>query len=195
MSDIAETRPMTASEYLAWEREQVERHEFHRGEVFATSGGSLRHNFLANAAGAELRAAVRPLGCHVLSSDQRIGAHRGERYVYADVVVACGRVEIEPDTTDVLANPTIVVEVLSPSTEAYDRGLKWETYQNLASLTDYLLVSEAAVRVEHFRRLAGGGWSYTSLVAGDSVTLSNGAVLSVDALYDGALELPASAER
>lgn len=93
-----------AEDYLLWERTQPERHEFHRGEVFAMAGGSARHNDLCNAMGAERRAALRRRGCHVLSADQRISAAAGERDVYADAVVACGGLRIEPGTTDVLAN-------------------------------------------------------------------------------------------
>ncbi len=95
------------------------------------AGGSPRHNFLSTAAGAELRAAVRGRGCHVLSSDQRISAKQGARYVYADAVVVCGGVQTEPDAGDVLSNPTAIVEVLSRSTEAFDRGENWEGYQRL----------------------------------------------------------------
>lgn len=182
---------MTAAEYLAWERDQPVKHEYHLGEVFAMAGGSPRHNFLSGAMVAELRAALRGKGCHVLTSDQRISAREGERYVYADSVVVYGPMKTEAGTNDVLANPRIVVEVLSKSTEAHDRGEKWEAYQRLASLTDYLLVAQSAARVEHYRREADGSWRYRLLGAGDTVTLANGAVLMVDAIHEGAFELAA----
>jgi Uma2 family endonuclease len=182
---------MSAAEYLEWERKQTAKHEYHLGEVFAMAGGSPRHNFLSNAVGAELRAAVRGKHCHVLSPDQRISAKQGERYVYADAVVACGGVRLEPGTSDILANPSVIVEVLSPSTEAYDRGDKWEAYQRLASVTDYLLVAQTSVRVEHYRREADGSWRYRVLEAGDAITLANGAGVPVDAIYEGAFDLDA----
>ncbi|WP_437967402.1 Uma2 family endonuclease [Sorangium sp. So ce260] len=182
---------MSAAEYLEWERGQVAKHEYHLGEVFAMAGGSPRHNVLSNAVGAELRAAVRGKPCHVLSPDQRISAKQGERYVYADAVVACGGVRMEPGTSDVLANPSVVVEVLSPSTEAYDRGEKWAAYQRIPSLTDYLLVSQISVRVEHFRREADGSWRYRVIEAGGAISLANGATLPVDAVYEGVFELDA----
>lgn len=190
MGDAATSRHMTAAEYLEWERAQTSRHEYHLGEVFAMAGGSPRHNFLSAAMGAELRAAVRGKRCHVLSPDQRISAKEGERYVYADTVVACGGLRMEPGTTDVLANPTIVVEVLSRSTEMYDRGAKWEAYQRLPSLTDYLLVAQTSARIEHYQR-EGDSWRYRVLSAGDTVTLGNGASVAVDAVYEGAFELDA----
>jgi Uma2 family endonuclease len=189
MGDAAPIQHMSAAEYLAWERMQPVKHEYHLGEVFAMAGGSPRHNFLSNAMGAELRAAVRGKGCHVLSPDQRISAKQNERYVYADAVVVCGTLQTEPGTSDVLANPRFVVEVLSRSTEAYDRGEKWEAYQRLPSLTDYILVAQASMRIEHYQREADGSWRYRVLQAGDTLALTNGATLSIDAVYEGAFEL------
>jgi Uma2 family endonuclease len=191
MGQAAATQRLSAAEYLAWEREQPEKHEFHAGEVFAMAGGSARHNALSIAMAVHLTAALRGKGCHVLSSDQRIAAKEGDRYVYADAVVACGGFQAEPGTTDVLANPKIIVEVLSRSTEAYDRGDKWEAYQRLPSLTDYLLVSQEVARIEQFQRGADGSWRYRLIEAGQVVTLSNGATLTIDAVYEGAFELPA----
>jgi Uma2 family endonuclease len=191
MGDVATTPRMTAAEYLEWERQQPTKHEFHRGDVFAMAGGSPRHNYLSAAVGAELRAALRGKRCHVLSPDQRISAGQGERYVYADAVVACGGVQTEPGTSDVLANPAIVVEVLSPGTEAYDRGDKWEAYRRIASLTDYLLVSQTSVRAEHYQREADASWRYRVLDAGATITLANGGFLTIDAIYEGAFDLAA----
>jgi Uma2 family endonuclease len=189
MSGAATTQRMTVAEYLEWERVQRDKHEFQLGEVFAMAGGSPRQNFLSVALAGELRDATRGHGCVVLSSDQRIAAQPGARYVYADAVVVCGGVQTEPASADVLANPTVVIEVLSPSTEAYDRGAKWEAYQRLASLTDYLLVTQTQVRVEHYRREQGGAWRYQVAEAGGSITLANGITLAVDAVYAGAFEL------
>jgi hypothetical protein len=117
---------MSADESLVWERLQPTKHEYFHGDVFAVAGRSARHDFLSNAVGAELRATMRGKGCHALSSDQRIAARQGQRHVYADAVVGCGGVQTEQGTSDVLANPSVIVEVLSPGTETYDRGEKWE---------------------------------------------------------------------
>jgi Uma2 family endonuclease len=190
-ADVAPTQRMTAAEYLAWERLQPDKHEYLLGEVFAMAGGSIRHSFLAGAATSELRLAFRDAPCRVLTSDTRIAIGSGERYVYADAVVVCGEVRTEPGTSDLLSNPSVIVEVLSESTEKYDRGDKWETYRRVPSLTDYLLVSQLAPHIEHFQREADGSWRYRVLGAGDSVTLATGATLSVDSVYDGAFELAA----
>jgi len=186
------SEPMTAEDYLAWEAEQKEKHELHQGEVFAMAGGSPRHNLLSANVLAVLHGLVRPRGCHVMSSDQRVKL--GESYVYPDVVVACGGVKTEGAT---LVNPSIVVEVLSSSTEAFDRGEKWAAYRGVSTLTDYLLVSQGAAYVEHYRRTdAGdGSWHYRVVEQGGAVQLSNGASLSVDAVYDGAFEVPGDAPR
>ncbi|MEP7126398.1 MAG: Uma2 family endonuclease [Byssovorax sp.] len=120
-----------------------------------------------------------------------MSAEHERRYVYADSVVVCGAMRTEPGTSDVLANPRILVEVLSRSTEAYDRGEKWEAYQRLASLTDYLLVAQTSVRVEHYQREADGSWRYRVLTLGDTVTLSNGAAVAIDAVYESAFDLAA----
>lgn len=190
MSDAAETLRMTASEYLAWEREQPEKHEYHLGEIFAMAGGRARHNYLSNAIGAELRASLCGKPCQVFSSDQRVSVERDKRYVYPDAVVASGGVRNEPGTTDVLTNPTVIVEVLSSSTEKFDRGDKWQAYQRLESLKDYLLVAQSAARIEHYQRQSDDSWRYQLVEAGGSITLSNGARLSVDDIYAGAFEVP-----
>lgn len=184
----SERSHVSAAEYLAWERDQPTKHEFFHGEVFAMAGGSPRHNALGVRVAEALRAVLRGRGCEVFSSDQRIGL--GERYVYPDLSVVCGQIALQPETTDTIINPTILVEVMSSSTEQYDRGLKWEGYQRLGSLTDYLLVSQAEARMELFSREAGGLWHYRALGAGQRVALSGGGELDVDAIFAGVFELP-----
>ena len=182
---------MNAEQYLAWERTQRDRHEFFRGEVFEMPGGRPRHAALTAAVIAELVVALRGTGGRVLSGDQRIAARPGEHYVYPDASVVHGHLELElePGTDDVLLNPSVIVEVLSPSTERYDRGLKWESYRALPSVTDYLLVSQKAARIEHYRREAGSDWHYRVAEAGERVVLSSGAAIEVTAVYEGVFEL------
>jgi Uma2 family endonuclease len=191
MTDAATAQHMSAAEYLAWEREQADKHEFHDGEVFAMAGGSPRHNRLAARFLIHLSAATAEKGCEPQTSDQRIAAEPLKRYVYADVVLICGPMQTEPAARDVLTNPTVVVEVLSPSTEVYDRGLKWQAYRSLSSLTDYLLVSQTETLVEHYRRDSDGSWRYFEYKAGDTITLANGAQLAMDPIYQGVFELDA----
>jgi Uma2 family endonuclease len=189
MTRGADRSQVTAAEYLAWERLQDTKHEFFHGEVFAMSGGSYRHNALGASISSALRIALRGRGCFVLTSDQRVSLWNQERYVYPDLTVVCGAIESQAGTDDVLVNPGILVEVLSRSTEPYDRGLKWEGYQRIASLTDYLLVSQSKVQIEHFRRRDGNHWDYTTCGSGERVVQTNGAELDLDAIFEGVFVL------
>ena len=190
MPRTAERTGLTPGEYLAWEKNQERRHEYFAGEVFAMAGGSRRHNALCASAIAALHSAFeRGAGaCRVFSSDQKVGI-AGDRYVYPDVTVVCGSPEPAGPDSELIENPAVVVEVVSSSTEQYDRGLKWEAYQRIATLTDYVLVSQNEPRIEHFTRGAGGDWTYRAAGAGGRVTLNNGAVLEVDRVFLGVFEL------
>ena len=182
---------MSPAEFLSWERTQPTRHEYCGGEVFAIAGGSPRHNALVANITAVLVTGLRGGPCRVLSSDQRIAVRDAEAYVYADATVFCGGLHLQPGTSDVLDNPSAVVEVLSPSTEAHDRGLKWEGYRRITSVRDYLLVSQHVPRIEHYRRESDGSWHYEVAEAGERLKLSNGVVLSVDEVFSGVMDLAA----
>lgn len=190
MGRVAERSKLTAGEYLAWERAQPVKHELFDGEVFAMPAGSPRHNALCVRMSIALNAALRDRGCVEFSSDQKIAVGDGTRYVYPDVSVVCGGVQLQDGTRDVIVNPQIIVEVLSEGTEQHDRGLKWVSYQRLPSLTDYVLVSQSEAQIEYYRRDSGGRWSYRSFGPGERVELTGGAVLEVDAIFAGALEIP-----
>jgi Uma2 family endonuclease len=185
---VAPRSKLSPAEYLAWEREQTAKHEYLRGEVFAMAGASVRHNRLCSVVNRFLDERLGPLGCHVLTSDQRIVADEGERYVYPDVTVVYGKPVVEDD--DVLTNPTVVVEVLSSSTEQNDRGSKWQSYQQLASLEDYVLIPQWTPRIEHFRRETDGSWSYRAAGPGARIVLANGVELAVDEVFANVMDLP-----
>lgn len=180
---------MSAQEYLAWERTQEAKHDWYEGEVFAMAGASMRHAALTMSVGVELANALRGGPCRVFSSDLKIAARSGKHYVYPDASVLCAPRELEAGTTDVVANPTALVEVLSASTEAYDRGKKWSGYQRLASLTDYLLISQASARIEQYQRTGPYAWSYRAWGSGERVVLANGAAIDVDTVFAGVFEL------
>ena len=184
---VAERSQLSVDEYLAWERQQLTRHEYFGGEVYAMAGGSPRHNHLCSKLSTALEIAHASLACRVFTSDQRVRA-RDRRYVYPDLSVACGTPTFELD--DVMTNPTMIVEVLSGSTEQYDRGLKWDSYQLLASLTDYILVSQDRARIEHFGRAPNSKWVYSAANSAEQITLTNGVELDVDAIFAGVFDLP-----
>jgi len=184
---------MSAADYLVWEREQPSKHEFFDGEVYAMAGGSPRHNALCVNATTSFRTAPAHRDCITLSSDQRIGV-RDSKYVYPDATVVCGRLETQDGAKDVVRNPRVIVEVLSGTTEQYDRGDKWEGYRRIPSLTDYVLISQSKPQVEIYQRQDGGSWSYRAFGPGERLTLSTGALLDVDALFDGVMALPGDDE-
>jgi Uma2 family endonuclease len=190
MTDPPTVQTMSAAAYLEWEREQLDKHEFHHGQVRERPVCSPRHCFLSAAICIELHRAADEHGCVALSSDMRIGTPNREHYVYPDCVVVCGRPQTETGTNDVLVNPAVVIEVLARNTEGYDRGLKWAAYRRLPSLTDYLLVSHTRRRIEHYQRETDNCWRYLVYQAGDVIALTVGARLAVDAVYERAFDLP-----
>jgi len=143
--------------YLAWERASEQRHEYEAGRVIAMAGASADHNRIVGNLHVALRAHLDGAGCEVFLQDLRV-AIAGARYVYPDVVV-CGEAAWADDNFDVLLNPSLVAEVLSPSTELRDRGEKLFAYQRLPSLQDYLIVHQEVARVEHFSH-QGPAWLY-----------------------------------
>jgi Uma2 family endonuclease len=173
----------TFAEYLAYEADSGMKHEYDDGQIVAMAGGSLRHNELAAAMTAALYAG-RKSGCRVFQSDQRVRIPATGKATYPDVSMVCGPIELDPadPTKSTITNPTVIVEVLSPSTEQDDRGSKWQHYQQLASLREYVLVSQAEPRLEHYRRLASGAWEYREVTQG-TLALECGAVLELAALY------------
>jgi Uma2 family endonuclease len=152
------SRRLTPEEYLAMERQSEEKHEYLDGEVFAMTGTSLRHNDIVwNVAGI-LYSQLRGRPCRASVGDMRIQVDATGLYTYPDIVVVCGEPQLADAELDTLLNPTLIIEVLSPSTEAYDRGKKFAHYRTIASLAEVVLVSQERVQVERFSRQPGGGW-------------------------------------
>lgn len=157
MNQAAAEKIMSETEYLAFEEKSKIRHEFMDGEIFAMAGASRKHNLLSTNISTELNLRLRETDCEVYASDFRVKIREGHN-VYPDVAVACGEILTESNDTTLL-NPTIIFEVLSKSTEKRDRGDKAEDYFRLESLTDYVLVSQYRIRVEHFSRQKNNVWT------------------------------------
>lgn len=185
MSTPARAR-LSVEEYLAAERASQERHQFLDGEVFAMGGASQRNNLIVTNLVRELSVQLKGRPCETYANDMRVKVSETGLYTYPDVVVVCGGADFDDEHRDTLLNPTLIIEVLSESTEAYDRGKKFEHYRALASCTDYLLVAQDHVRVEHYARQPQGRWLLTE--AGrprDVVPLpSIGCELALQELYD-----------
>jgi Uma2 family endonuclease len=151
----------TKEEYFALEHSSEDKFEFENGEVFAMSGGSLPHNLISNNINRRLLEALDDKDCIVLNSDMKTAIDIAESYVYPDAQVICGKVEYVEGRNDIVKNPVLVVEVLSDSTERYDRGKKFKKYQTLSSFQEYVLISQTEPLVETFVRQDENHWLYT----------------------------------
>lgn len=143
---------LTPEEYLRIERAAEWKSEYIDGEMFAMSGASRRHVLITGNVYAELRAALRGTPCAAHVIDQRVSTDRQRHYTYPDVVVACDPIQFADDQRDTIMNPTVIVEVLSKSTENYDRGAKFERYRAVPTLAEYMLVSQERIHVELYTR-------------------------------------------
>ncbi len=151
MSSLAAQTIFTPEEYITSERKATVKSEYISGQIFAMSGASLAHTRITADIVTELNIQLRGRECEVVSNDMRVKTGPKGAYFYPDVVVFCGEPRFENNVFDTLLNPILVIEVLSPSTEVYDRGEKFRHYQELTSLQEYILVSQDRVRVEQYR--------------------------------------------
>jgi Uma2 family endonuclease len=148
----------TPAQYLELERKAQDKSEYFRGEIYPMCGASREHNLITGNVGTALHRQLRHRPCEVYQSNMRVKVSPTGLYTYPDVVVVCGAPRFEDAELDTLLNPTVLVEVLSESTEAYDRGAKFEQYRTLDSLMDYLLIAQDRCHVEHFARQPDGRW-------------------------------------
>ena len=180
---------MTAAEYLEREATSDLKHEFINGEAFAMAGGTKNHGALAIAFGGDLRAALIGKPCRQYSSDVRVHVAATGAWFYPDLSVVCGKDESPRTDPNAIANPIVLVEVLSESTEAYDRGAKAIHYRHLESLREYVLVSQTEPRVEVQRKNERGIWELHFFGPGERLELTSlGVTLSIDALYANPLQ-------
>lgn len=183
-------------QYAAGEALSEVRHEWVDGRVFAMAGGTEEHAFLGGTTLRELGTALRGRSCRPLSNDMRLRSLVTGEAHYADAIVVCGARNPHPDDRLTCTNPTVIVEVLSPSTEAYDRGEKFEDYQTFDSLRDFVLVSTGRSHIDHYARNSDGSWTLRSCGPGQAFTLTGCDVtIAVDAIYEGveAVREPAGA--
>lgn len=169
MSAARELR-LTPEEYLAIERAAERKSEYYDGRMFLMSGASHAHVLITSNVSWELNTQLREGSCEVLASDMRLKVTEAGLYTYPDVMVACGDIQFGDSWSDNLLNPRVVIEVLSPSTAAYDRGRKFEFYRALDSLHEYVLISQSEHRVERFtRQSASAEWLHSEVTGLDAV--------------------------
>lgn len=188
---------VTVEEYLAAEREAETKseytdgvvrpkNEYVDGVVYAMTGASINHiNVISNIT-AELVIQLRGRACRVLANEMKVRMPDSRKFFYPDVTVVCGEPQFHDDRTDIILNPVLVVEVLSKSTEAFDRGEKFQAYQQLDSLREYVLIAQDKAVVEQFVRQGAGKWTYAAVIGRES-SLSLPSVeceLNLSAVYD-----------
>ncbi len=183
---------ITSGEYLENERAAEYKSEYYRGEVFAMAGAGNNHNVITGNLIGLLYSRLRGKGCTVYPSDMRLHIPETGLYTYPDVMVVCGRKEFVDEKKDTLTNPVLIVEVLSGSTESYDRGRKFGFYRSISFLCEYLLVDSQRVIAERYLKNEAGLWELHESpgLSGVVQLASVGVDLPLQEVYDGTEDLP-----
>lgn len=179
-------QPMTEAEYLAFERQSEIKHQFIDGEIYAMSGASEDHNLVVGNILASVRPQIRGKKCKIYPSDMKVRTPATGSYTYPDVTVVCGESQFDDKQKDVLLNPTVIIEVLSPSTEGFDRGLKFQRYREIDSLQEYILIAQDSPHIERFLRQGNGQWLLSEADGLDaSLELTSiGCTLKLEEVYE-----------
>ena len=175
---------LTPKEYFAWEEKQLNKHEYIEGEVYAMSGGSRNHSLIAVRFTTLFSNHLSGSACEVGNSDLRVKIVRTSNYTYPDVSITCD--DRDKTTTQYITYPSLIVEVLSPSTEAYDRGGKFRLYANNPVLQDYLLVSSTSIEIDLYHKKDNGEWVITNYQDGDTIELKSiNLTFAIAQIYQG----------
>lgn len=158
----------TPEAYLEFERNGNEKHEYYAGNIYAMAGGSARHNRIAGSTYATLYIQLRQRNCNVYPSDMRVKIVQTGLYTYPDITIVCGNEQYEDEKEDTILNPTIIIEILSPSTEKYDRGKKFQHYRSILSLREYILIAQDEYHIEHFVRQSDNTWVFSETLDRDA---------------------------
>ncbi|MBK6607688.1 MAG: Uma2 family endonuclease [Leptospiraceae bacterium] len=158
--DTIDRKTFTESEYLELERKADFKSEYYNGEIFAMAGATLIHNKIVSNLIFLLNQFLKDKPCDVYPSDLRLQVEKSGLYTYPDITIVCGKTELLDNKFDTLKNPTVLIEVLSDSTEKYDRGQKFSFYREIPSLKEYILVSSKTMKIEKFKRLEDGNYLY-----------------------------------
>jgi Uma2 family endonuclease len=181
----------TRADYLALEASSNVKHEYLGGQIYGMAGGTPEHAALKAAVTGLLFAQIRNTRCRAHDADLRVRVPETGLATYPDITIVCGPTERDPEDENAVTNPTVIVEVLSRSTEDYDRGDKFEHFKRIASLRQYVLVSHRDRQIEVWSRAGATEWTRVVSVAGDTATLASiGAELDVNVVYEAAAEPP-----
>lgn len=175
---------LTPKEYFAWEEKQLEKHEYIEGQVYAMSGGSRNHSLIAVRFTTLFSNHLDGSSCYVGNSDLRVKIVKTENYTYPDISVTCD--DRDKTTTQYITYPSLIVEVLSPSTEAYDRGGKFRLYSHNPVLQDYLLVSSTSIEIDLYHKKDNGEWIIINYKEGDMIELKSiNLTFAIAQIYQG----------
>jgi Uma2 family endonuclease len=163
-------RLYTEEEYFALEEASEIKHEFYRGEIFAMTGGSVNHNRITGNVFAEIRTRLQSSRCEAFVNDVRVLIKAHGLYTYPDVMVVCGGVDVADQRNDTVTNPQVIVEVLSPSTQAYDQGEKFAFYRSIPTLQEYVLIYQEKPHIIHYCKQEDG-WLLTDLLSLDEMLI------------------------
>ena len=180
------TPAVSPQEYLALERRATVKSEYHDGTIVAMAGASRAHNLIVGDTNVSLIQQLRGRPCETYTSDMRIWIAAHRVYVYPDIAVVCDEPQFEDAEVDTLLNPALIIEVLSPSTEGYDRGRKFAQYRTLPSLREYLLIAQDEYHVDYYRREADGHWLIGDAQGRDAtlaLTIGGGCTLALADVY------------
>ncbi len=158
----------TEQEYIQFERASIGKHEYFDGQIYAMTGASRIHNLIAGNTLAMLHSQLRRKPCEIFPSDMRVKVTRTGLYTYPDLVIICGKPEFTDDILDTIINPLVLIEILSPSTERYDRGMKSQSYRTIETLQDYILIAQDQYHVEHYSRQNSGQWLLQEAIGRES---------------------------
>ncbi|MDI3283219.1 Uma2 family endonuclease [Polyangium sp. 15x6] len=189
MNEPARKLKYTFAEYVAYDEASEIKHEYVDGEIYAMSGSTARHSLLTTGMSSALSQALGARGCRVFSPDMRIRVQETGLATYPDVSVVCGKLEFDPENSNTLTNPILIVEVLSPSTEKYDRQQKFDHYRLIPTLREYLLISQDERRITHYTRNEDDSWTLRDVRLSQPLKLpSVDVTLSLDDIYRGVFD-------
>jgi Uma2 family endonuclease len=184
---MAAAHPLFTSieDYLALEEKNQIKHEYVAGKVVALAGASPNHNLIVGSTLIELGVQLRGRGCFLYPSDQKVKTPSG-LIAYPDIALTCGKPHYDQQHTDILLNPNVIIEVLSPSTEKYDRGVKFTHYRSLVSLQEYVLIAQDAYHVARYTRQPDGEWSFLDAIGRETelILRSLGISLKLAMVYE-----------
>lgn len=184
MGNLAHKK-ITVSEYFEIERNSLEKHEYYEGELFAIAGAKKKHNLIVSNLIISIGSQFKGRPCSVYPPDMKVAVDKYNHYTYPDISIVCGESKFVNESEDSLVNPKVIIEVMSDSTEKYDRGKKFQSYRNISSLEEYVLVSTENKKVELFTKSSDDKWVFSESNESGIIKLASiDCVLNLDDIYD-----------